>query len=393
MAAVAGAPGLSTLLSWPTDHLTEAAAHWETVGERSYGVAHGVWSDALTVDWSGEAAEALRLDTHAEMMTTGGVVDQLQEAASVARSGASELEAARSHMRYAVEDARSAGFEVGKNLSVTDRMSGGSAAQRVARQAAAQAFAANIGGRAAGLVSTDAQVAARVTTAVAGIGSTFPQTPPINGQVRAVDSRTFKQDPPFPGNPNDMTAAEARAAWEGLNAEQRAWNARCGIENVGRLPPPQYNACVASQRSIDERRAPIGDRLRQLGIPVEGEGPGSPGEPGGAGAPPVIEKNPLQTDRAQIEAKYKHAEDFDVTDPRGRTGFDKFENALKAVVDDPTTMHIQGAYRGQPAILNYNPGSGVCVIQSPDGQFISGFKLSPGQVQNVLGRGSLGGGD
>ena len=208
MAAVAGAPGLSALLAWPTDHLTEAAAHWETVGERSYGVAHGVWSDALTVDWSGEAAEALRTDTHADMMTTSAVVDQLQSAASVARSGASDLDAARSQMRYAVEDARSAGFEVGEDLSVTDRMSGGSAAQRVARQAAAQAFAGNIGGRAAQLVSVDAQVAGRITAAVAGVGNTFPQTPPTNGQVRAVDSRTFKQDPPspLPVDPKDMTA-------------------------------------------------------------------------------------------------------------------------------------------------------------------------------------------
>ena len=107
MASVAGVPGLSALLAWPTDHLTEAAAHWESVGERSYGVAHGVWSDALTVDWRGEAAEALRTDTHADLMTTSGVVDQLQEAASVARSGASDLEAARSQVRYAVEDARS----------------------------------------------------------------------------------------------------------------------------------------------------------------------------------------------------------------------------------------------------------------------------------------------
>ena len=177
MAAVSGAPGLSALLAWPTDHLTEAAAHWETVGERSYGVAHGVWSDALTVDWSGEAAEALRTDTHADMMTTSAVVDQLQSAASVARSGASELDAARSQMRYAVEDARSAGFEVGEDLSVTDRMSGGSAAQRVARQAAAQAFAGNIGGRAAQLVSVDAQVAGRITAAVAGVGNTVPAKP------------------------------------------------------------------------------------------------------------------------------------------------------------------------------------------------------------------------
>jgi guanyl-specific ribonuclease Sa len=285
MAAVAGVPGLSSLLSWPTEHLTEAAAHWENVGERSYGVAHGVWSDALGVDWSGEAADALRTDTHADLMTTSGVVDQLQEAAAVARSGASELDAARSQVRYAVDDARSAGFEVGEDLSITDRMTGGSAAQMVARQAAAQTHAANIGGRAAQLVGVDAQVAGRVTAAVAGVGSTFPSAPSTNGQVHAVDNRTFKQDPSFPVSPNDMTKTEALAAWEAINAEQRAWNARCGVENVGLLPPAQYNACLASQSSISERKAAIKARLDQLGIPVEGEGSAPPG--GNAGEPSI----------------------------------------------------------------------------------------------------------
>jgi guanyl-specific ribonuclease Sa len=300
MAAVAGAPGLSALLAWPTDHLTEAAAHWEAVGERSYGVAHGVWSDALGVDWSGEAAEALRTDTHADMMTTSAVVDQLQAAASVARSGASELEAARFQMRYAVEDARSAGFEVSEDLSVTDRTSGGSAAQMVARQAAAQTFAGDIGGRAAQLVSADAQVASRVTAAVAGVGNTFPQTPSTNGQIRAVDSRSFKQEPPspLPVDPKDMTAAEAQAAWDEVNAEIKAWNARCGLENVGRLPLPQYNACMADRGPLVERQAAIRARLGQLGIPVEGEGPATPG--GNAGEPPIPQN--VQDTLDQIDA-------------------------------------------------------------------------------------------
>ena len=111
-----------------------------------------------------------------DMMTTSAVVDQLHAAAGVARSGASDLDAARSQMRYAVEDARSAGFEVGEDLSVTDRIAGGPAAQRVARQHAAEAIAGTISGRAAQLVSVDAQVAGKVTAAVAGIGTTFPQT-------------------------------------------------------------------------------------------------------------------------------------------------------------------------------------------------------------------------
>ena len=265
MAAVTGAPGLSALLAWPTEHLTEAADHWDTVGERSYGVAHGVWSDALTVDWRGEAAEALRTDAHADMLTTSAVVDQLQAAASVARSGASELDAARSQIRYAVEDARSAGFEVGEDLSVTDRMTGGSAAQRAARQAAAQAFAGNIGERAAQLVSVDAQVAGKITAAVAGVGNTFPQTPPTNGQVRAVDSHTFKQDPSLPVNPKDMTEAEARAAWEAANADINAWNARCGRTFV--LPTEQgaYDSCLADKQPLLDRQAAIRSRLRGPG--------------------------------------------------------------------------------------------------------------------------------
>ena len=255
MAAVAGAPGLSALLAWPTDHLTEAADHWETVGERSYGVSHGVWSDALTVDWSGEAAEALRTDTHADMMTTSAVVDQLQSAASVARSGASDLDAARSQMRYAVEDARSAGFEVGEDLSVTDRMSGGSAAQRVARQAAAQAFAGNIGGRAAQLVSVDAQVAGRITAAVAGVGNTFPQTPPTNGQVRAVDNRTFKQDPP-------TTVASRSEGHDSPGGASRVGRSKCRDKSVER-----------PLRRRKRRAAPAGavQRVHGLAGPSSGE--------------------------------------------------------------------------------------------------------------------------
>jgi hypothetical protein len=83
------------------------------------------------------------------------------------------------------------------------------------------------------------------------------------------------------------------------------------------------------------------------------------------------------------------SEHFGVTEPRGRAGFDNFDRALKRVVDDPATMHIQGMYRGQPAILNYNSDSGLCVIQSPDGKFVSGFELSPAQIANVLNRGIL----
>ncbi|WP_231984299.1 hypothetical protein [Mycobacterium sp. E342] len=178
MAALGGAPNLSALLAWPTDHLTEAAAQWQTVGEHSYAVAHQVWRDAASVDWLGEAADALRCATHADLQATSAAVDQLQAATRAARSGASDLYAARSRVRYTVEDARTAGFEVGEDLSVTDRMGSGSAAERAARQAAAQAFAGEIRQSAVQLVNVDQQVASKIAAAVAGIRDTFPQKPP-----------------------------------------------------------------------------------------------------------------------------------------------------------------------------------------------------------------------
>jgi guanyl-specific ribonuclease Sa len=307
MSAVAGVPGLSALLAWPTEHLNDAADHWDSVAERSYGVAHQVWRDALSVDWQGETAEVLHTVTHADLQTTSGAVDQLQAASSVARSGASDLEAARSRVRYAVEDARAAGFEVGEDLSVVDRMSGGSAVQRAVRQAAAQAFAGDIGQRAAQLVGLDARVASGITAAVSGIGETFPSTPapiaPPTNVVQAVDNHTFKQDPPepLPVDPKDMTADEARAAWAEVNAEVKAWNARCGVGNVGPLPPAQYGACVASRGPLLERQAAIRARLGQLGIPVDGEGPASPGESGGGAGEGPVPQN-VQDTLNQIDA-------------------------------------------------------------------------------------------
>ena len=206
MAAVTGFPDLSQLLSWPTEHLTEAADHWETVGARSYEAADRVWRDALSVDWQGDGADALRVATHADMVTTSRVADQLQAAAKVARAGAAELYAARSRVRYALQDANAAGFDVDEEMSIIDRSTGGSAAQRAARQAQAEALVADIRQRAAQLVALDHQVAGKVTAAVAGIRDTFPQsrapaTPPRKPEIQSVDNHTFKQDPAPPPDP------------------------------------------------------------------------------------------------------------------------------------------------------------------------------------------------
>ncbi|WP_186245983.1 hypothetical protein [Mycobacterium simulans] len=228
----------------------------------------------------------------------------MHEAAKVARSGASDLYAARSRVRYAVEDARTAGFFVGSDLSVMDRSTGGSATQRAARAAQAQVFAGDIRQRAAQLIELDAQIAGKVAAAAAGIRDTFPQDPtpgepPKDNPVQAVDNHTFKEDPPlpFPVAPRDMTEAQARAAWDAVCADIAQFNTRCGRTFL--LPNEQasYDACIADRGPLLERQAAIRARLGELGVPVEAELPPAPdpaGEPPGEGLPPAGVTPPVE---------------------------------------------------------------------------------------------------
>jgi hypothetical protein len=230
MGAVGQLPSLSQLLAWPTEHLTEAASYWETVGGRTYGVANQVWQDALSIDWQGAAAETLRTETHADMLTTSSVADQLQDLAKAARSGASDLYTARSRVQYAVDDARAAGFSVDDDLSVIDPSSGGPAVYRAARRVEAQTFAADVRHHAARLVGLDQQVASKITTAAAGIRDTFAQSPtrgapPKDNHVRAVDSHTYKQDPASPHPP--MSREQAAAGLK--DVDQRIWEHNLSI--------------------------------------------------------------------------------------------------------------------------------------------------------------------
>jgi hypothetical protein len=100
----------------------------------------------------------------------------------------------------------------------------------------------------------------------------------------------------------------------------------------------------------------------------------------------------LTLDSAQLEAKFKHAADFGITEPRGAAGFEAYGNAVDSFVSDSSTVRIEGTYRGNAAILNYDPQSRLVVIQEPSGEFVSGWRMSPAQLHYVVTKGSLGGG-
>lgn len=104
----------------------------------------------------------------------------------------------------------------------------------------------------------------------------------------------------------------------------------------------------------------------------------------------TVERKELSVDRKQIERKYdRHAHQFGVDEPRGRDGFEKLQQAMRDHVDDPGTLPIDGTYRNNPIILNYNPDTNLVVVQKHSGELVSGWKLGPQQVWNVTNRGSL----
>jgi hypothetical protein len=214
MPATTMLPGLSQIHAWDTEHLEAAATHWTTT-------AH-TWEDAFTkvyqeaqcpggTPWDGEAADAAVLRVGTDRLQVLGAVDSLHTAASVARNGASELQAAKQLALEAVAQAQASGFTVGEDLSVTSPPISALPAVQVARQAQAQALAANIRSRAAALAGLDQQVAGQITTATAGLsGIQFGQSPILPGQppkngrgpVQSVDYRNKPpQGPPPPPPP------------------------------------------------------------------------------------------------------------------------------------------------------------------------------------------------
>jgi hypothetical protein len=198
---------LSQVQAWDIDHLIEAASQWTSTAT--------LWGDAFThlsaqmpcpggSQWEGEAATAAQHQASTDRVTVMDMGDQLQNASVIARAGAREIDAAKQGVLAAVTAARSAGFTVSEDFSVTSGESG-TATSMAARQAQAQALAADIRMRLADLIATDQQVAAKITTAAANVGAVrFAENGGGNGRptIQAVDNRTFKEAPPQPEPPD-----------------------------------------------------------------------------------------------------------------------------------------------------------------------------------------------
>jgi len=95
--------------------------------------------------------------------------------------------------------------------------------------------------------------------------------------------------------------------------------------------------------------------------------------------------------KQQLQKKFeKHARDFGVTGNFSPANAQKFNQAIQQHLNASNTEKITGTFRKNiPVNFHTDPNTGLTVIQNIDGSFLSGFKLNPQQLKNVLERGEL----
>jgi hypothetical protein len=91
----------------------------------------------------------------------------------------------------------------------------------------------------------------------------------------------------------------------------------------------------------------------------------------------------------QVQSKFKHAPAFGVEGNYNLANAERFQKVMTDFMSEPSTWHIKGTYRREPAIINVNPNTALAVLQHPSGEVFSMWKLNPEQLVNVLERGSL----
>jgi hypothetical protein len=100
----------------------------------------------------------------------------------------------------------------------------------------------------------------------------------------------------------------------------------------------------------------------------------------------------------QAQKKFKHALAFGVEGPYGRQNAERFKRAVATHASHPTTEVIEGVlvrgFRagGVSARFFLNRETRLVVVASLTGEFVTGFRLSPQQMHNLLTTRRLGGG-
>ncbi len=93
----------------------------------------------------------------------------------------------------------------------------------------------------------------------------------------------------------------------------------------------------------------------------------------------------------QLQSKFKHASDFGVPGNYNPQNGQLFQDALETHIQGANTQRIAGTYRGtQNAVHYYDPSTGLnVVVDATTNEFISGWKLFPSQITDLLTNGNV----
>lgn len=214
-----GLPSLSELLAWSTTHLIEGAAQLEATADRWDHAFVSMWKDVHTVGWNGTAANGAKARLTSDKNQAAGGAEKLRAGAQVARSGASDVLSAQNRLRYALEDAAEAEFNVYDDGTVEDTHT------EVDRSDQAQDFADRIYQRAKELVGVDSHVGQRLKDTVGDIENDINFHEPDGNGVQLVGSHV----PLAPAGGSPLSEARRRAVeyadhWAGNGDDSRRHN-------------------------------------------------------------------------------------------------------------------------------------------------------------------------
>ncbi len=100
----------------------------------------------------------------------------------------------------------------------------------------------------------------------------------------------------------------------------------------------------------------------------------------------------------QVQRKFKHAGDFGVHGNYNAANAAAFGDAIRAHILDQDTLVMNGTLLrgpkqgGSPAIFYLNVASRLMVTTDRRGTFVTGFQLTPQQMETLRQTGNLGGG-
>jgi RHS repeat-associated protein len=95
------------------------------------------------------------------------------------------------------------------------------------------------------------------------------------------------------------------------------------------------------------------------------------------------------TERDLVKGFMKHGDAFGLQGNWNPLRSADYSRAVNQFINDPAVVEMSGTYRAVPVTHFFNPATGVNVIATPGGKYISAWTLSTDQLQNLILRGSL----